>query len=205
MKEKVVFPGDEVAYAEELLPGDGTYADGKHIRASILGKLLIDERERKAVVSPLTPHPQGLKNGDVILGEVRDVRPDMVFLKVVCNVEMPERDIPEDVEGILRVSQIAERYVKDASTEFRVNDIARAKVISDPPSLQLTTKRKDLGVIKAYCSRCRSPLIRKGNGLYCEECDRSERRKLADDYGSGKLSVEAFQEEQSGNKSNLKE
>jgi exosome complex component CSL4 len=38
-------------------------------------------------------------------------------------------------------------------------------------------------VIKALCKRCRMPMKKRGNTLYCEYCDRTEYRKYADDYG----------------------
>lgn len=56
-------------------------------------------------------------------------------------------------------------------------------MIGVKPSLQLTTKYDHLGVIRSLCDRCRSELIRRGNGLYCQKCKCSTTRKLADDYG----------------------
>jgi exosome complex RNA-binding protein Csl4 len=37
-------------------------------------------------------------------------------------------------------------------------------------------------VVKANCSNCRKPLIKKDKDLYCTECELAVRRKLAKDY-----------------------
>jgi exosome complex component CSL4 len=50
--------------------------------------------------------------------------------------------------------------------------------------VQLSTAGPHFGVVRALCGRCRSPMDRKGRNLYCEKCDRTENRKVADDYRS---------------------
>ena len=66
---------------------------------------------------------------------------------------------------------------------LQADDIIRAKVTQPRPSVQLTTAGPHLGVIKALCRRCRAPLVRKDKGLWCNNCERAEVRKLSDDYG----------------------
>jgi exosome complex component CSL4 len=57
-------------------------------------------------------------------------------------------------------------------------------VIQINPSLQLSTKGKEYGVIKSLCSKCRNPLTLKNRDLECNQCGYREKRKLASDYGN---------------------
>jgi len=68
--------------------------------------------------------------------------------------------------------------------ELRPSDIIRAKVLQSKPSVQLTTAGPHLGAVKSLCRRCRAPLERRDRNLYCATCDRTETRKMADDYGA---------------------
>lgn len=180
---KVVLPGEQLSTSEELSPGEGTFEDDGLIKASRVGTYIVDEKHRRAIVKPLTSIPVELKRGDIALAEVRSVRSNMVIAEVI-HVIGKKRSISGDTNGTLRVSEISTGYVKDPSTEYAPGDIIRAKVTQIKPSIQLATKDKDLGVIKSMCSKCRHPLIRKGNMLECDNCRNKEKRKLANDYGS---------------------
>jgi len=79
---------------------------------------------------------------------------------------------------------VRDSYVKNLSQEFSMSDIVKAKVINTQ-NMRLTTSEKSLGVMKAYCSRCRSELQMDGKRLKCPSCGRTEKRKLSSDYGTG--------------------
>ncbi|MCK4443971.1 MAG: exosome complex RNA-binding protein Csl4, partial [Thermoplasmata archaeon] len=96
--------------------------------------------------------------------------------------EGKDRAISGETDASLHVSKVSTGYTSDVKSEYRKTDIIRAAVIQTKPSLQLATDRKDLGVLRALCTRCRHPLIPKGRDLYCENCERSESRKAAIDY-----------------------
>jgi len=106
----------------------------------------------------------------------------MVIAEVI-HVIGKKRAVSGDTNGTLRVSEISNGYVKDPSTEFAPGDIIRAKVTQVKPNVQLATKDKDLGTIRALCMKCRKPLEIKGNILECNNCGRKEKRKTAVDYG----------------------
>jgi exosome complex component CSL4 len=182
-KNKIVLPGEQVSTSEELLPGDGTFEEDGIIRASRIGTYKVDEKHRRAIVKPLTSIPVELRRGDIVLATVGSVRSNMVIADVI-HVIGKERSISGDTNGTLRVSEISNGYVKDPSTEFAPGDIIRAKVTQIKPSIQLATKDRDLGAIKAMCTKCRHPLNSKGNILECENCGKKEKRKTADDYGN---------------------
>jgi exosome complex component CSL4 len=185
-KDNIVLPGDQVSTSEELLPGDGTFEEDGIIRASRVGIYVVDEKHKKAVIKPLTSIPVELKRGDIVLAHVNSVRSNMIIAEVI-HVIGKNRAISGDTNGTLRVSEISAGYVKDPSTEYAPGDIIRAKVTQVKPSVQLATKDRDLGVIKAVCSKCRHPLSWKGNILECSNCYNKEKRKTANDYGNYEL------------------
>jgi len=183
MKEKKeVFPGDEVAVEEEYLAADGTFASDGKIYASQIGVLILDPEEMTArVISPNPPNV--LKEGDVVFAIVADTRSTMATADVVAT-DGNLRDIGGETYATIHVSKISQGYTDDVSKELRKGDHIRAMVIGIKPSLQLSTKDDHFGVVRSLCFKCKTELVRKGKTqLYCEECDRSFTRKLADDYG----------------------
>ena len=184
MKEKrEVFPGDEVAVEEEYLSSDGTFASDGVIYASQIGILELDHEEMTArVISPNPPNI--LKEGDVVFAVIADTRSTMATADVVVS-DGKLRGIGGETYATIHVSKISAGYTDDVSKELRKGDRIRATVIGIRPSLQLSTKDEHMGVVMSLCGKCKSELIRKGKGqLYCEQCDRSFTRKLADDYGN---------------------
>lgn len=182
-KHKIVLPGDQVSTSEELLPGEGTFEEEGIIRASRAGIYVVDEKQKKATIKPLTSVPVELKKNDTVLAEVSSVRSNMVIVNVI-HLTGVQRAISGETDATLRVSEISNTYIKDPSSEFSPGDVIRAKVTQVKPSLQLITKDRNLGVIKALCGRCRHALVNKGNTLECPNCNNKERRKIADDYGN---------------------
>ena len=183
MTEKnLVMPGDKLSTSEELLSGDGTYEEDGIIRAARVGHYVIDEKNRRASVKPVTSIPILVRKGDTILAEVRSVRSSMIIADVI-HVTGKNRAISGDTNGTLRVSEISRSYVKDPVTEYAPGDIIRAKVTQVKPSIQLATKDRNLGAIRALCTNCRHVLQRKGNNLECSYCGHKETRRLAEDYG----------------------
>ncbi|MCQ5376132.1 MAG: exosome complex RNA-binding protein Csl4 [Methanomassiliicoccales archaeon] len=184
-RRKCVLPGDEVAVVEEFIPGEGTYEiDGK-IFSAYCGDLELDYEEKIAKVSARNP-PVTLKVGDVVYAEVTDVRNSMAICEVIA-VEGKERDISGDTSATIHISKVSSGYTQDVGKELRPSDIIRAKVIQVKPSLQLSTVGHHFGVILALCKKCRAPLKKRNRTLYCERCERTDVRKLADDYGEVKF------------------
>ena len=183
MNKKIVLPGDQLSTSEELLAGDGTYEEDGIIRSTRLGEYSVDEQKRQAMVKPLTSIPVLIQKGDLVLAEVTSVRSSMVICNVF-HVKGKKRAITGDTNGTLHISEISNGYIKSPEEVFILGDIFRAKVIQVNPSLQLTTKGKDLGVIRALCKECRQPLAMKGTMLECDNCGHKEKRKTAFDYGT---------------------
>lgn len=185
---KLVFPGDELAVSEEYIAGEGTIDERGKIYASTVGILKVDEKERVMSVKPFNP-PVSLKRGDIVIAVVTGTRESMGTADVI-QVEGKERSIAGDTNASIHVSKVSSDYTKSVKGEFRTGDIIRAEVIQTDPSLQLTTSGRNLGVLKAYCHRCRLPMGKKGRELYCKNCDLTDRRKIAVDYGGTSVKTE---------------
>lgn len=182
MKGKLVIPGDVVAIAEEYSPGKGTYEmDGKII-VSEAGELVMDSKTHTAAVQPINPVAEPKKK-DHVLAVISDVRSSMAICELL-SIEGTDRAVTGEREATLHVSTISSQYVESVGQAVRVGDVIRAEVIQSTPSVQLSTVNSHMGVLAAHCGRCRSVLISKDRSLYCEECERFEKRKIADDYGT---------------------
>jgi exosome complex component CSL4 len=145
MKEQLVMPGDQLSTSEELLPGDGTFEENGIIRASRMGKYIINEKNRRAEVKPVTSTPVVIRKGDTVIARVVMVKTSMVIVDVI-HVAGKNRSISGDRNGTIHVKESAQGYVKDACTEFHPGDYIRATVFQIKPSLQLTTKDPHLGL-----------------------------------------------------------
>ncbi len=180
MTKKLVLPGELVAVSEEFMAGEGTYDQDGKIYSSYVGEVDLDAQKKVARVKAFNP-PVELKVGDVVFGTVRDVKETMAMI-TLFQAEGTERQISGETEASLHISKISSGYTESIRNELRKTDIIRGIIIQVSPSLQLATDRDNLGVLRALCTRCRSPLVQKGRDLYCEICKRNESRKAASDY-----------------------
>ena len=183
---ELVFPGDEVAVEEEYLAADGTFAENGVIYASQIGVLVLDDEECVAKVVSPNP-PKVLHEGDIVYAVVADIRNTMATADVVGKSGV-ERTLGGETYATIHVSKISPNYTDDVGKELRKGDYIRARVTAVKPSLQLTTKDENLGVIRSRCSKCKTEMvIGKNGGLFCRECRYSSPRKLANDYGNVKI------------------
>jgi exosome complex component CSL4 len=183
MENSFVLPGDVVGSAEEFVPGDCTYAKEGVIYATTAGQIKIDSESKLASVIPKTNAPPKLRHGDIVVGEVIDVKDSLVIVSLAFKKGYEDRPI-SDEEATIHISNVKNSYVKDLRQMFSVRDILKARII-DERQLRLTTGDEDLGVIKAYCSRCLTGLAKKDGRLVCPSCSNTEIRKLSSSYGLG--------------------
>jgi len=184
---KFVIPGEQLGISEEFMPGRWTYEEQGGIYAAVSGMVAIDMKDRRINVLPKANTPPLLKEGDVVLAKILDVKPQIALVEVI-KLRGVDRALPGVVKGIIHVSKARERYVADLSTEFGFGDIVMARVVSTKREpLELSTAGKRLGVIKAFCPRCGKAMERFKQGLRCRGCRIMERRKLSMDYGSGEV------------------
>lgn len=184
-QHRFVLPGDEVAVVEEYLAGDGTYEERGKVYAAQSGRLELDAMHRVARVVPFNP-PAHLREGDVIYGTVSNIRSSMIEARVLA-LHGRDREVAGELDASLHISRVSGGYTEDPRDAVRLGDIVRARVTQTEPSIQVTTAEANLGVVLGLCTQCRGAMERKGDDLFCPRCERSERRKIAADYGQLEL------------------
>jgi len=183
---KKVLPGEPVATAEEYMAGFGTYEHDGVIYASAIGSLELDDKNKVARLDFDNP-PMAIAIGDKVFCEVTDIRSSMVGCEILA-IEGAHRGVTGETIATIHVSKISNKYIEDPSREYRKTDLVRAEVIQARPSIQLTTAGAHYGVVVAKCRNCRRLLdSQQGNKLYCPNCERTEYRKVADDYRAVKF------------------
>ncbi|MBP1912304.1 exosome complex RNA-binding protein Csl4 [Thermococcus stetteri] len=187
----LVLPGDYLGVIEEYLPGEGVREENGELYATRAGRVRINPEKMEIRVEPVTDIPPLPKVGDVVIGRVVEVKPQAVIVQLI-SIEGREndREIATSKLAGIHISEIKDGFVEDITKEFKIGDIIRAKVIANEKSpIQLSTKGPDLGVVYALCSRCRTPLIRRGDKLICPRCGNVETRKLSSLYRKLKVSL----------------
>ncbi len=184
-EDDIVAPGDKIGASEEWLPGEGTYEEEGYVYSSIFGKVKYDDEDLVASVEGVNPVSL-VENGDIVYGKINNNRGSIASISIEL-VEGEPRGIAMDLEGSLHVSKISEDYIESVDTAYKKGDIVRAKVIQTEPSIQVTTKEKNLGIVKGFCTDCRKDMELRRNKLYCEYCDLYDKRKISKAYGKIKL------------------
>ena len=179
-----VLPGDLIGTSEEFIPRNGAYLDGGNIYAAASGIVNINKKERSISVTPVTNTPPHLQVGDIVIGQVTDVKDSVALVEIAGIKGKGEREIVNAEQAAIHVSNVKDAYVKELYYEFAPFDIVKARVL-DLRNMRLSTVNKELGVMKAYCGNCRTVLKIDNNKLKCPKCERTETRKLSSDYGTG--------------------
>ncbi|WP_297535880.1 exosome complex RNA-binding protein Csl4 [Thermococcus sp.] len=187
----LVLPGDYLGVIEEFMPGEGVREENGELYATRAGRVRINPEKMEISVEPVTDTPPLPQVGDIVLARVIEVKPQAVIVQLL-QIEGREndREIATSKLAGIHISQVKEGFVEDITKEFKIGDVVRAKVISNEKSpIQLSTREKDLGVVYALCSRCRTPLIRRGDKLICPRCGNVETRKLSPYYRKLKVTL----------------
>jgi len=172
--------GEYLGTTEEYMPGEGTYAEDGKIYAAVIGDRFLDKENHK--VSVKGKQMPEITPGQVVFGEVQSARKNMVTV-IVSKIEGLKENI--EVKTGLYVSNIANKYVEKVEDMFGIGDLVKAKVIKVEQDLIDIETKGDLGVVKAFCKRCRNPMIKTGEmDAECPSCKHKEKRKLASDYGN---------------------
>ncbi len=175
-------PGEVLATAEEYVPGPGVREENGRLVATVAGVLEVNDSRMEISVRRFAEWPE-IREGCEVYGIVTEVMSDFVLVTVVLE-DGHEREVVGGAQtGIIHVSKISKGFVKSPSDMFRVGDIIRARVIRARPTLHLSTIGRRYGVIRAYCTRCRTPLQYIHRNLFCPKCVKTESRKVAEDYG----------------------
>ncbi|MCE8426205.1 MAG: exosome complex RNA-binding protein Csl4 [Candidatus Methanoperedens sp.] len=183
-KEKFILPGELIGTLEEFVAKSGTFVDKGNIYSAATGIIKTNAKDRSISVTPVTKIPPHLVVGDIVIGQVTDVKDSVALVEIAGIKGKGEREIVNAEQAAIHVSNVKDAYVKELYYEFAPFDIVKAKVL-DLGNMRLSTVNKDLGVMKAFCGNCRTVLKKEENKLKCPKCKRIETRKIAQDYGTG--------------------
>lgn len=180
MDKKGVVPGSHVGTEEEFIAGSGTFVEDAGIYSTLLGELG-EEQKTLSVRSKVMLHP--IHAGVEVLGRVENIVEPIALVSIIPLAADNARYTEVPDYCVLHASRVKEGFVKNIRGEFRIGDIIRAKVIDLRNSeVSLSTEGQEHGVVKAYCSKCRNPLVQMGAQLSCTECGAVESRKLSRNY-----------------------
>ncbi|KAF5428747.1 exosome complex component CSL4 [Candidatus Methanophagaceae archaeon] len=183
MESEMVLPGDFLGTSEEYILGDGVYDDEGNLYALYIGDVSISDKRVISVV-PKVETPPVIKDGDVVIGQIGDIKDTVAVVSIACVEGKENREIAAVNQGIIHISNVRNGYVNELRQEFGYLDVVKAKVI-DAKALRLSTEGKEFGVVRAICAKCKGTLKRKeGDTLSCDICERVETRNLSDDYGT---------------------
>ena len=181
--EQIVMPGDKLGIIEQYLPGEGTYDDNGEIKSSVLGNVKINQKMK--VISVISDaKPALLKKGDIVYGQITDIKPQRANVKIEC-MKDNGRPLALPYMGAIHISQAKEDYLEKLSDAFRIGDIIQGKVVKiTGDNVDLSTKDIDCGVLKAMCTRCRDYMhtTQNANEVKCNTCNKKERRKVSENY-----------------------
>ncbi len=184
-RDKLVFPGDELAVIEEFLQGPGSYEQDGVVRSSELGQARLDLDKREVEVSKRTKELILPLEGLDIVGEVGAVQRRMANVDVFI---IDGLEIVTPYTGVIHISNVSSDYVKDMGLAVRSGDLVKAKIINTKNRIvQLSIEGADYGIVYAFCSRCGATLEHRKTRLHCPRCERVERRKVAKTYGTEEL------------------
>ena len=180
----LVMPGDFLGIIEQYEPGAGTFDDNGHIKSSILGNVTLDSKNRKVSVTPLTGAPVLLECGDLVYGQITNVRSQRALIDVQTKKD-ETRQLALPYLAAIHVSQVKNDYLDRLTDAFRIGDIVGGKVSRiSGDNIDLNTEDEECGVIKAMCTRCRDYLQPTGrkDEMICPSCGKKEKRKISSNY-----------------------
>ena len=177
-----VVPGEKLGVVEEFDPGRGTVEVDGIVYSSQTGTAAVDAKRHIVSVKTAAGPVVVPEEGSSVTGIVEKVQEKMAIVNIVL-VDGKKMVLP--FTGMLHISNSSPRFERVMSEVCKPNDILRAKVIDTSQRIpKLTTIGRDLGVVKAYCSRCGNELVLSGSILRCSVCRNVERRRLAEDFPS---------------------
>jgi len=177
----IVVPGERVAVIEEYFASDNTYVSEGDIIAKVVGRVVADYEDRKIRVVGFKRAPLP-KKGESVYAVVTRIK-DISATLSVFYIEDRKLELLPPITGILHVLNISTTYVRNIYDALGYGDIVRAQVIVErPPPVILSLRGREYGVIYAKCPYCMRPLKKRGFTLYCFNCRKNVKRKIAAQY-----------------------
>lgn len=172
----IVTPGDRLAFEEEYIGGKGTFTENGVVYSSIKGEKTEDPKSR--TVSVKGNNFEMIKTGDVVVGMVGSISRQMATIDNVAP-ESKLKSYPSN-RTFIRISELSTDYAESMRSYITIGDIIKARVVEIKTlGIYLTIKQPELGVIRTYCTNCKSELTMRGRLLVCSECGAKQQRKMA--------------------------
>lgn len=176
----IVVPGDEVGTAEEFVPGPGIFSDKDHLYSLRVGVLEKDMQARSEQVIAKTRVPRLQGVGTVAFGVVAKVTEQVALIDLAPVKARGIEAVPTYISAIMHVSDMKQAYVDKAQDELRTGDIVKVRITDvSPHTIRLSMSAPGLGVVKAFCSKCRHVMTPAAGRVSCPRCGSVETRKLA--------------------------
>jgi exosome complex component CSL4 len=182
-KKHAVLPGEFLSTEEEFGPGKNAFDSEGSIYSKVAGVAETNSKMKEIGVKPFSEIIQ-LRPGSIVLARVSLVKENSAIVDLCAEAGSEERVVLAPSTAMIPVRNVSQEYVENLKDYFKVGDLIKAKVTRILPegSIDLATNEPDLGIIKAFCSRCRQPMHLFGTMLRCLACGASEKRKIAKEY-----------------------
>ena len=182
--KKVVFPGDFLSKEEEYSLGKNVFVDRKgNICSATVGKAEFNNEFKRVNVEKENKRIELVSKNSIVFGRVKRVKDNFVVIELLKAEENGKKATYLNSTAVIPISSAERGFVKDLSEKFKIGDIVKAKVKEvGLRGIELITEFPELGVIKAFCVKCRKPLHLFGGNLKCLNCGNTETRKLSNDY-----------------------
>ncbi|MBE6485840.1 MAG: RNA-binding protein [Methanosphaera stadtmanae] len=180
----LVLLGEVLCTYEEYIPSDWTYVEDGNIKASITGRIKIDNEEKTISISSINA-PSSIKIDDYVIGHITEVKQNKALVTIKMIKDNP-REIVTGYKGFIHISKANENFVSSLHELFKIGDIVEAKVVNiyGLEYIDLSTSEKETGVIKAMCVNCRKfmKMDDMTHKLICE-CGKVDSRNISSNYG----------------------
>ena len=182
LKKNLVLPGDFLTTEEEFLPGKNTFSDDGTIYSDSSGEAVFNQKEKKVSVEKKR-EVLSLDIGSIVYARVMLVKKSAVLVDIIHAEKDNMERVISNSNASIPVRNVSRDYVKSLNDYFKIGDIVKAKVsFTSEYAIDLRTNEPDLGVVNAFCSKCRHSLHSFGSKLKCTSCGNTEQRKLSKDY-----------------------
>lgn len=179
-KETLVLPGDIIATAEEYVPGRNAIESNGDVVSLVYGSLRKDDQNLTISVQP-PKRKVVIRPNQIVYGRIVKMDQRRANVKVGAVFDQQLGLVEYNADGSIGMSS---QHGRSNEPSMHIGDLIRAKVLRiGDRGLDLGIFGKNLGVLRTVCTRCRMPMVRKNATLYCDNCERTEIRKVAEDYG----------------------
>jgi len=173
MSKKIYFPGEEIAIEEEYSAGKKAFEENGAIKASVYGELILDDMNREADIKGKML--EAVDIGDIVYGKVTTVKESSAVVELI---KAENNKVLCNTRAQLPVRNVSKEYVTNLGEFYHVGDFIKARISNvDKYSIDIATNETGLGVMNAYCSKCKSNLNYSNEKMMCLNCGNVETRK----------------------------